>query len=116
MIDPELYFYLLGLLVVFNMMSVLELTSLKVHLIKIFCFWNKKIKEIYTLDELEDYISLRWGYIGELLCCPLCYSTHLSWIISLIMFFVLGSPIYLCLFGALSWPAIAYSFYKKINQ
>lgn len=109
----EIYLYSIGLVITFNFLTILESTSIKVYIINFILFLNKKNVELYTLEDAEDYVGINWGKVGTLICCPLCYTTHISWIVALCMYYSINSSLYLCIIGSLSWPSISYAFYKK---
>lgn len=59
-------------------------------------------------QDLDDYLI---GALGgevplwlELLCCPICLSFHLSWIVAVLLFLLPGMTWYVFV-AALSWPA-----------
>jgi hypothetical protein len=116
MIDNLIY-YTCGALVVSNIIVIWNITELPVHFFDIFSLLKKKSKreKLYTRGDWEQHVSLNWGYLGELLMCPLCLSTHISWIVGLCIFFITQCDPWLILLGTFSWPLIAYSFYKKLS-
>jgi len=116
MIDNILY-YVIGSLCVSNVICVWKLTNISVHLYK-FLFFFKKNDLIFTVEDLEDHLAMNWGKIGELLICPLCLATHVSWITGLIIYLISDCTPYIVLYGSFSWPLISFLFYgiaKKIN-
>ena len=80
--------YILGALVVSNLTCVWMLTNLAVHFYDLINIFNKKKEKIYTRDEWETYVSINCGILGELIMCPLCLATHLSWGTGLIIHFI----------------------------
>lgn len=110
-------YYFLGILIVSNLICVWKFTNLSVHMINIWFFiFRKKDFEIYTTEEFENHMAIYWGWLGELLICPLCLSTHLSWITSLIFFYFGCVPITFLAISAFSWPMFAYLFYCIFNK
>lgn len=101
-------YYFLGAAIVTNIIFIWKLTNISVYIHNFFF----KNKDIFTVDDLEDHLAMNWGAWGELLICPLCLSTHLSWITSLIMCELCGITYFFILSAALSWPFICYFFYK----
>jgi len=113
----EIYFYILGSLCVSNFIVVWKTTNISVHLYK-FLFFYKKNDLIFTSDDLEDHLAMNCGKIGELLICPLCLATHISWIVALVIYLLSDCTPYIILYGTFSWPLISFLFYgiaKKIN-
>lgn len=118
MIDNIIY-YILGVFLVSNIICVWKFTNLSVHFLQ---FWlllkREKEIEIYTIEDFEKHMCIYWGWLGELLICPLCLSTHLSWIISLIFFNFSLVSVWFIPISAFSWPMFSYFFYclfKKIS-
>ena len=66
----ELIFtYIITTLIVGNLISILEVTSMKIYLLSIFVSPFDRGK-IYTIEDFNDYIVDNWGKVGELLSCP----------------------------------------------
>tara|TARA_R110000824_G_scaffold38771_5_gene118112 strand:- start:762 stop:1100 length:339 start_codon:yes stop_codon:yes gene_type:complete len=105
--------YLIGAAVVSNLTVVWFYTTLPVHLYELFSFGKKD--KLYTREEWETHAVLNWGYLGELLNCPLCFSTHASWITGIAIWQIMQSSPWLILLGTFSWPLISYIFYKKLK-
>lgn len=99
----ELIFtYIITTLIVGNLISILEVTSMKIYLLSIFVSPFDRGK-IYTIEDFNDYIVDNWGKVGELLSCPLCYGTWLSLIISAII----SKDVYVALLCMFSCPFLA---------
>ena len=109
----DLISWLIGSIVVSNLTVVWFYTNLPVHLYELFP--RKKKEKLYTRSEWETHVVLNWGHLGELLNCPLCFSTHLSWISGIAIWQVIQSSPWIILLGALSWPLVSYIFYKKLK-
>ena len=66
----ELIFtYIITTLIVGNLISILEVTSMKIYLLSIFVSPFDRGK-IYTIEDFNDYIVDNWGKVGELLSLP----------------------------------------------
>jgi hypothetical protein len=104
----------MGALIVSNLITIWNVTNLPVHFYDL-AFFKKNKKKLYTREEWEDHACLRWGVIGELLICPLCLATHLSWITGLFIFLISNCTPWIILYGTFSWPLIAYCFFKKLK-
>jgi len=111
----DFIFYILGAIIVSNLIVVWNLTELPVHFYDIFNFFNKKKEKLYTRDEWEEHVSLNCGIMGELVMCPLCLATHLSWLVALAIYLISGTSPWIILYGTLSWPLFSYVFYKKLS-
>jgi hypothetical protein len=108
--------YFLGAAIVSNIILIWMETNLPVHFYDLKNFFNKKKKKLFTRNEWEDHVMLRCGYFGELITCPLCLATHLSWLTGLIIYLICDCSPLLILSGAFSWPIFSYFFYKKISS
>lgn len=115
MIDNIIY-YICGSLVVSNIILVWNITELPIHFYDIFSFFKKNKEKLYTRDDWEQHVSLNWGYFGELLMCPLCLGTHISWITGLIIFYITNCTPWIILLGAFSWPLFAYLFLRTLSR
>ena len=104
--------WILGSIIVSNLTVVWFYTNIPVHLYDIF---TRKKEKLYTRSEWETHTVLNWGYFGELLNCPLCFSTHISWVTGIAVWKVMQSSPWIILIGALSWPLVSYIFYKKLK-
>ena len=112
MMNELFTFYLLGLLSVSNLIVIWKFTNISVHFINFWFFLTRqKDKEIYTLEDFEKHMCIYWGWLGELLICPLCLSTHLSWIISLIIVFINDLTLFFIPSCMFTWPLFSYIFY-----
>lgn len=102
--------YLCGLLISTNIVFIWFFTGLKLHLFKAFKILPKET----GLDEFDTAIYLKNNIIGELLSCPICFSTHIAFIVSsAIYLFNDISPI-LIVIGALSYPCLIYALYSLV--
>jgi hypothetical protein len=108
----EVINYSIGALIVSNCVVVWFHTNIAPHLYDIF-FFNKKEK-FYVRSDWETYVVLHWGYFGELLNCPLCFASHISWAVGIALWQINGMSPWIILLGTFSWPLISYIFYKKI--
>jgi hypothetical protein len=115
MIEEAIY-YILGAVIVSNLIVVWKFTNISVHFFKFFIFFKKNKPEIYTTEDLEDHLLLNYGYIGELLACPLCLSTHLSWIVSLIIFLTTTCSPLIIPCAMFSWPLVSFIFYGLVKK
>jgi len=104
--------FLIGSIVVSNLILVWFHTNLPVHFYEIF---SRKKNKLYTRDDWEEHVVLNWGYLGELLNCPLCLATHVSWITGIAVWLITEASPWIILLGTFSWPLISYIFYKKLK-
>ena len=109
----DILHYLIGAIIVSNIVVIWFYTNLAVHFYDIFSFGKKK--KLYTREDWEQHVVLGWAHLGELLNCPLCFSTHISWITGIAIWQICKSSPWLILLGALSWPLVSYIFYKKLK-
>ncbi|MAF25914.1 hypothetical protein CL634_10115 [bacterium] len=108
--------YICGALIVSNLITIWNITNLPVHIYDLLSCFKKSKKKLYTRPDWETHVSIEWGIWGELLICPLCFATHLSWITALCIFWVSQCSPWFILYTTLSWPMIAYIFLKKNKQ
>ena len=104
--------YFIGAIIVSNLVIVWFHTNLPVHLYELL---PSKKDKLYTRSDWEEYVVLNWGYFGELLNCPLCFATHISWITGIGVWQIMETSPWIILLGALSWPLVSYVFYKKLS-
>lgn len=119
MISDTIYYYILGFLICSNIQIIWAFTNMPIYIFKFLNIKKIKDSDIYTREEFEDWLLINLGYFGELMSCPLCMSTHTSWIVSVIFYFLLHSSFYILFFPVLTWPFMVfmvYSVLKKINQ
>jgi len=125
----KLILYLFGALICSNIIIIWQNTSIAVKICKMinlisFNFIFKNIKNhVDTREDLEKYLIINFGSFGELITCPLCFSTHISWLTYLILSFLSSEIIifdkvfflnlFICTF---TWPMISYFFLYKINH
>tara|TARA_B100000085_G_C18546085_1_gene513934 strand:+ start:1193 stop:1549 length:357 start_codon:yes stop_codon:yes gene_type:complete len=112
----EVIYYLLGSIIVSNLIIVWKFTNISIHFLNFFLFFKKNKPEIYTTEELEDYLILHGGLIGELLVCPLCLSTHLSWIVSLVIFLLTSCSPLIIPCAMFSWPLVSFIIYGLVKK
>jgi len=113
------FWYFFGILICSNIQIIWMFTNMPIYIFKFLNIKNIKSSSVYTREEFEDWLLINLGNLGELLSCPLCMSTHTSWIISLILYFLFKPSVYLLFLPVLTWPFIVfliYSFLKKINH
>ena len=111
-------YYLLGALCVANIITILNLTNISVYIYN-FLNFKKNIDpedKFYTVGDLQEHLALNCGKIGELFLCPLCLSTHLSWIISFMICYFSEVSYWLVLFSTFSWPYIAYFLFILVKN
>jgi hypothetical protein len=101
-------YYLIGALSVSNFVVIWKLTSISNHFFNFFNKFKRNKVEVFTVEDLEDHLILHWGWFGELLVCPLCLATHLSWLTGLVIFLITGCSPFIILYGACTWPLISY--------
>lgn len=112
-------FYILGALIVTNLLVVWKFTMFPVHLLDAYLRFKKKSKEpvIYTYDEFEEYVLVNWGILGEWLTCPLCFaSTGLSSVVSITIVTINNFNWWFIPAGVFSWPLIMYVIYTKLKK
>jgi hypothetical protein len=107
--------YFLGALIVSNLIVIWNLTNLPIHFYDIKNFLNKDKEEIYTREDWDTHVALNGGILGELIMCPLCLATHLSWIVGLIIYLITKCDPLIILSGAFSWPLFSYFSLKKLS-
>tara|TARA_Y100001938_G_C8101498_1_gene442104 strand:+ start:10177 stop:10524 length:348 start_codon:yes stop_codon:yes gene_type:complete len=112
----EIINYFLGAIIVSNLIVCWNYTNLPVHFYDIKNFFNKKKEKFYTRDDWEQHVALNCGTLGELIMCPLCLATHLSWITGLCIHLITECTPWIILYGAFSWPLISFIFYKKLDS
>ncbi len=105
------FLYLLGALIVSNIITVWMLTNIPTYLSN-FLFRTSFL----TRDEWEDHVIIHKGKIGELMVCPLCLSTHLSWIVYFVFFYFVELPILGFIPCSLSWPLLSYVLYINVKS
>jgi hypothetical protein len=108
MTPVDIFLYLLGAFVVSNLILIWKNTLMPLHIYKVL----KGKHPVETYEEWENVMILEYGLIGELLTCPLCLGTHLSWIVGLIITLVAHLSYWFILAGTFSWPLFAYMAYK----
>lgn len=105
--------YILGLLMVANIIIVSRESSIFICLLK---YLEIVPKDIFLWEEVEEYLMTKDSLLAELILCVLCSSTHLGWMIGLGFVIVGAAPWWFPLVAALSYPwiiPILYKFYKK---
>jgi len=107
-----IFYYTVGAITVSNLIVVWNLTNLPVHFYDILNYFNKNKEELYTREDWENYIALNHGTLGELIVCPMCLATHLSWAVGLAIYLIQDCSPFLILVGTFSWPMISYLFLK----
>ena len=107
-----IYYYILGALITSNLITIWKLTNISVKFFKIF----KKQNNIYTTEDLEDHLAIKGGWLGELLICPLCLSTHISWVVGLLIHLLTGCSPLIILCGMFSWPLLSYLFLVVLKK
>ena len=101
----EIALYILGCLITTNLLLSWADTNFAVHLLKSLRLVDQ---DIFLKEELDEYVTNNWGTFGELLVCPICLATHLSWITALAIWFIAETNPWMILAETLSWPGIAY--------
>ena len=109
-----IFLYFLGGAIVSNLMMTWTLTNLPVHLYDLKNILNQKKEKLYTREDWETYVSINCGLLGELIVCPICLATHVSWATGLGIYLISSCSPWIILAGALSWPLFSYYFYKKL--
>ena len=105
-----IFLYILGAIITSNIVAIWNLTNMPVYLTNLF-FRTKFI----TRDDWEKYLLINCGKFGELLLCPLCFSTHVSWMIYFLAYIFVEIPVWGFLPCMFSWPVISYSIFNKIK-
>ena len=109
----DIFLYVLGFLITLNLLTVWIETNFSVNLLKSLRLIKK---DIYLREELEEHLTDNWGYVGELLVCPICFATHLSWIVGLIMWLVCQNSLWAIPAGMFSWPGMAYITLRFVRR
>lgn len=113
-----LSWYIIGFLICSNIQVIWMFTNMPIYIFKLFNIKKIKNSNIYTREEFEDWLLIHLGWFGELLSCPLCMSTHTSWIVSLFIYILFESSIYFLFLPVLTWPFmvfLVYSVLRKLN-
>ena len=114
-----IFWYIFGLLVVTNIQIVWAFTNMPLYIFKSLNIKGIKSQEVYTREEFEDWLLINLNKFGELLSCPICMSTHTSWITSFLIYFLFFKNLNILFMPVLTWPFMVfliYSFLKKLNQ
>jgi hypothetical protein len=108
----EPYFW--GLLISLNWMASWEYTTLKVKFLKLWLLLSREKAEVYTPQDFDNYVCLRWGLLGELLSCPICLSHWVGALTSTILCYFFECPFYLVILSFFTYPIIIYSFMNRV--
>lgn len=68
---------------------------------------------IYSFDEFETLILLKYPVLGKLLSCYICFSFWASFIVGSFGSFLIGVSLWFGVLAAFTYPAICY-LYKSI--
>ncbi len=109
----EILLYILGAIIVSNLIAVWFLSNISIHLYDILTLFKKKKQKLYTRNEWETHVAMNWGILGELVMCPLCLATHLSWMTAVSIFYITNCSPWMILGETLSWPIISYIVLQK---
>lgn len=109
--DPFVFF--VGFLVVLNIMSIWTFSGLPIRIFKAL----KLVPEhVFTNEEFEDYMSIKWGFWGELLTCTLCLSTHLSSIVGLVFVLTGLASWWLPIVAMLTYPTAVLYVHNQLKR
>lgn len=104
--------FAVGALIVTNVLIVWKHTLLPVHIYKLL---NPR-RSVYTHEDWELDMALRFGAVGDVLTCSLCFSTHVSWVVALVICGITAAPLWLVLLGMFTWPVIAYTAERMLPK
>jgi hypothetical protein len=81
--------------------------SKRLHLVK-------DVDDVYTWNDWQTWITVRYDFFGELLTCPVCLSVWLSAATLGVQYLVTGDipSIGFSIVALTNWPALSYLFYK----
>jgi len=102
--------FILGAMIVFNATAVWFDTGFPVYFMR-GCYWvaGKPFPEDPVTLDWQGFVQIKFGWLGELLTCPICLGTHLSWATGAMLCLVTGESWWLPVVGALTWPgAVSY--------
>jgi hypothetical protein len=103
-----LLLFLLGYIIVQTICLIWFYSPLRTTLGQIFIN-----RHIFSNDEVETWLLLKFPIIGKLLSCYICFSFWSSVLIGILGIFLLNIAMYTPVITALSYPSICY-FYKSI--
>jgi len=103
--------YFIGLAISTNIIFVWSFTSFKYHLLKFLRIIGKNCE----IQNVDNELILKNRFFGELFSCPICLSTHVSLIVSFLIYIINDlSPLFIVV-GAFSYPATIYLLYCLIS-
>lgn len=108
--------YVFGIFCVSNFLVIWKLTNISNHIYNFLIFFKKNGEKIFTPEDLEDHLILKCGWWGELLTCPLCLTTHLSWIVALLIALLFNLSFLFVLSAMFSWPIFAFAIYSLLKK
>lgn len=111
----NIIYYVSGFLFVLNFIFLLKFTNISIHILDIFGFKSYE-KEIFSTDDLENYLCIKYSYLGELFSCPICLSTHVSWVTGLFLYLFFDFSPWLILLATFSWPSLVFIVYSKVKS
>jgi len=103
--------YLIGLAISTNLIFVWFFTSIKYHLFRFLKIVNKNCE----IQNVDNELILKNRFFGELLSCPICLSTHISFWTAFIIYLMSDLTFIFILVATFSYPAIIYLFYCLAN-
>lgn len=122
-----LFAYIVGALAVSYALMVWFHTGFALHLVDVLQGLGIKAEWWDTYDEVEpatkgqldDYLVSKLGYLPmwlELLCCPVCLSFHLSYILAIAMCLCTNLSWWLVPAAVAGWPALSNIILKHVSS
>ena len=74
----------------------------------------KEEDDVYTWEDWQTWITVRYDFFGELLTCPVCLSVWISAAVLGVQYLITGTvpSMGYVLVALTNWPAISYLYYK----
>lgn len=120
--------YIIGLLAVSSFLMAWFDTDIMVHLLHLLrkLGWRKSDPEWWhpipehetTKDDLDMYLAGYGKYplLDKLLSCPVCFSFHLSFWVSLVMYLLHIVPVEVALAQTLSYPVLSNAILRLMHK
>ena len=105
--------YIWGFLAALNWIFAWQTTTLKVKFLKIWFFFRRIKKMLYTPTDFDEYVYNNWGIFGELITCPVCFSHWVGGIFSGILALYLDVNLIVIPFAFFTYPVLIYFLIRK---
>lgn len=84
-------YYIIVLLLTLGVTNTWFNSTIKIHLTRLIIQDKASYDaEVFTLDDYDEYLLMRYGKIGELLTCKICLSHWISLAITILVMFATG--------------------------